>query len=439
MAEEKRDYYESLGLKKDASDSDIKKAFRQQAKKYHPDVNPGNAAAETRFKEINEAYEVLSDSEKKSRYDQYGHAGVDPNFSGGGFGGFGGFGGGMDFDLGDLFGSIFGGGGTSSSRNRNAPRKGERVHTEAVITFEEAAFGCDKDVPVSRVETCSDCMGSGCQEGTTAETCTNCNGRGTVTTQQRTAFGVMQSTADCPTCGGRGKIIHQPCTKCRGLGLVRRNKNIKVNIPAGIDDGQTISMRGQGSAGANGGEAGDLYITVAIQKHAVFEREGASVLLDMPVSIVQASLGAEIEVPTLDGKVKYSIPEGTQSGTVFRLRGKGIKNLRGALRGDQYVTVNVIIPTGLTKDQKELLRQFEASQTGNGASGGSRGAGGGGIFGGNGGNGGSGNIFGGGGSNGGAGGIFGGNGGSGGTGGSDSNGGGSGNTPPTNQKRKRKK
>ena len=407
MAEEKRDYYESLGLKKDASDGDIKKAFRQQAKKYHPDVNPGNQAAETRFKEINEAYEVLSDPDKKSRYDQYGHAGVDPNFSGGGFGGFSGFGG-MDFDLGDLFGSIFSGsGGTSGSRNRNAPRKGERVHTDTAITFEEAAFGCEKDVPVSRVEICSDCMGSGCQEGTTAENCTNCNGRGTVTTQQRTPFGVMQSTADCPTCGGRGKIIRQPCTKCRGLGLVRRNKSIKVNIPAGIDDGQTISMRGQGSAGANGGEAGDLYVTVIIQKHAVFEREGTSVLLDMPVSIVQATLGAEIEVPTLDGKVKYSIPEGTQSGTVFRLRGKGIKNLRGALRGDQYVTVNVVIPTGLTKDQKELLRQFETAQTGNGASGGNGGAGGGGIFGG--------------------------------SGGAGNNGGGSGNAPPTNQKRKRKK
>ena len=364
MAEEKKDYYESLGLKKGATDDEIKKAFRQQAKKYHPDVNPGNKSAETRFKEINEAYEVLSDSEKKSRYDQYGHAGVDPNFSAGGFGGFGGFGG-MDFDLGDLFGSIFGGGGgAGGSRNRNAPRKGERVHAEAVISFEEAAFGCEKEIPVSRVEVCSDCMGSGCQEGTAAEKCTNCNGRGTVTSQQRTPFGVMQSTTDCPTCAGRGKIIKQPCTKCRGLGLVRRNKNVKITIPAGIDEGQTISMRGQGNAGTNGGESGDLYVTIVVRKHTVFEREGTSVLIDMPVSIVQATLGAEIEVLTLDGNVKYSIPEGTQSGTVFRLRGKGIKSLRGSSRGDQYVTIKVMIPTGLNKAQKELLRQFETTLTG---------------------------------------------------------------------------
>jgi len=355
---EKRDYYESLGLNKDASEEDIKKAFRQQAKKYHPDVNPGNTRAEARFKEINEAYEVLSDPGKKSRYDQFGHAGVDPNFSagGGGFGGFSGFGG-MDFDLGDLFGSIFGGGG-SASRNRNAPRKGERIRAELIVTFEEAAFGCDKDVSVMRVETCDDCTGTGCQEGTTAEKCPDCNGRGTVTAQQRTPFGVMQSTTECPKCSGRGKIIHQPCTKCRGLGLVRRNKSIKVNVPAGIDDGQTISMRGQGSAGVNGGEAGDLYVTVSVLRHAIFEREGTSVLMEMPVTFAQAALGAEVEVPTLDGKVKYTIPEGTQTGTVFRLRGKGIQNLRGSGRGDQFITVTVKVPTGLSDEQKELLRQF---------------------------------------------------------------------------------
>ena len=354
---DKRDYYEALGVEKGASEDEIKKAFRQQAKKYHPDVNPGNSRAEARFKEINEAYEVLSDSEKKARYDRYGHAGVDPNFgAGGGFGGFSGFGG-MDFDLGDLFGSIFGGGG-SSGRNRNAPRKGERIRAELIITFEEAAFGCEKEVSVMRVEECDECKGTGCKEGTTAEKCVECNGRGTVTAQQRTPFGVMQSTAECPKCSGRGKIIHQPCPKCRGLGLVRRNRNVKVNVPGGIDDGQTISIRGQGNAGANGGEAGDLYVTITMLRHAVFEREGTSVLVEIPVSFVQAALGAEIEVPTLDGKVKYSVPEGTQTGTVFRLRGKGIQNLRGSGRGDQFVTVTVVVPKGLSDEQKEILRKF---------------------------------------------------------------------------------
>jgi len=359
---DKKDYYESLGLKKDASDADIKKAFRQQAKKYHPDVNPGNSRAEARFKEINEAYEVLSDSDKKSRYDQFGHAGVDPNFGGGGGspfgGGYGGFGG-MDFDLGDIFGSIFGGGGgATSSRNRNAPRRGERVRASVTITFEEAAFGCEKDVSIQRVEKCDDCGGSGCKSGTTAEKCADCGGRGVVTTQQRTPFGVMQSTADCPKCNGRGKIIHQPCTKCKGLGMVRRNRTIKISIPGGIDNGQTISMRAQGSAGANGGEAGDLFVTVTIQRHEFFEREGTSVLLSLPISFVQATLGAELEVQTLDGKVKYTIPAGTQTGTIFRLKNKGIQNLRGSGRGDQYITVTITVPTSLNNEQKDLLTKF---------------------------------------------------------------------------------
>jgi molecular chaperone DnaJ len=355
---DKKDYYESLGVKKDASEDEIKKAFRQQAKKFHPDVNPGNHKAEARFKEINEAYEVLSDSTKKARYDQFGHAGVDPNFGGGSpfGGGFSGFGG-MDFDLGDIFSSIFGGGG-GTSRNRNAPGKGERVRVSLMISFEEAAFGCEKEVSIQRVESCDDCSGSGCKKGTTAEKCANCNGRGVVASQQRTPFGVMQSTSDCPKCNGRGKIIHQPCEKCKGLGMIRRNRNIKVNIPAGIDNGQTVSLRGQGSAGVNGGESGDLFVTVSIKRHEFFEREGNAVLLSLPVSFVQATLGAELEVPTLDGKVKYSIPAGTQTGTVFRLRGKGIQSLRGSGRGDQYVTVNVSIPTSITAEQKDLLRKY---------------------------------------------------------------------------------
>ena len=358
---DKRDYYESLGLNKGASDEEIKKAFRKQAKKYHPDVNPGNAKAEARFKEVNEAYEVLSDSSKKARYDQFGHAGVDPNFGaggfGGGFGGFGGFGG-MDFDLGDLFGSIFGGGGSSASRSRNSPRRGERVTAGVAVTFEEAAFGIEKEISVMRVEICDGCSGTGCEKGTTAEICTNCKGLGTVVSQQRTPFGVMQTSTDCPKCAGRGKIIHSPCSKCKGLGMVRRSRNIWVNIPAGIDNGQTISLRGQGSAGVNGGESGDLFVTVSVLRHQIFEREGNAVLLNLTISFAQAALGAELEVPTLDGKVKYSLPEGTQTGTVFRLRSKGIQNLRGSGRGDQFVTVNVAVPTNLTAKQKELLLEF---------------------------------------------------------------------------------
>ncbi len=359
MAENKRDYYEVLGLQKGASDDEIKKAFRKMAKQYHPDLHPDDKECEAKFKEINEAYEVLSDSDKRARYDQYGHAGVDPNFgAGGGFGG--GFSG--DFDLGDIFGSIFGNGfggfGGGSRQNRNAPRKGERLVAGVTITFEEAAFGCTKEVSVSRIETCDHCGGNGCAEGTTPEVCSKCGGSGTVVTQQRTAFGMMQSTAECPNCHGRGKIIHQPCSRCKGAGLIRRNKKISVDIPAGIDDGQSISIRGQGHAGMNGGASGDLYITVTVLPHEYFTRDGNAVLYEMPISFVQAALGAELEVPTLDGKVKYTIPEGTQTDTVFRLRGKGIPNLRSGGRGDQYVTVNVVTPTDLTAEQKELLRQF---------------------------------------------------------------------------------
>ncbi|MDR2502761.1 MAG: molecular chaperone DnaJ, partial [Oscillospiraceae bacterium] len=330
MANEKRDYYETLGLGKGASDEEIKKAYRKLAKQYHPDVNPGNHKAEARFKEIGEAYEVLSDEEKKARYDQYGHAGVDPNFGAGG-GGFGGFSG--DIDLGDIFGSIFGGG---RAQSRTAPQKGERVHTSVAIAFEEAAFGCEKNVDISRVESCDACAGSGAKPGTSPEKCANCNGTGVVTTQQRTILGVMQSTADCPVCRGRGKTIKEPCDKCRGQGMVRRRKTIGVKIPAGIDDEQTISVRGAGNAGRNGGSAGDLYVTVRVRPHDKFERDGTSVLFEMPISITQAALGTEAEVPTLDGAVRYAVPEGTQTGTTFRLRGKGIPSLHGGARGDQF-------------------------------------------------------------------------------------------------------
>jgi len=361
MAENKRDFYEVLGIQKGASDDEIKKAFRKMAKQYHPDLHPGDAEAEAKFKEVNEAYEVLSDADKKARYDQYGHAGVDPNFGAGGFGG-GGF---NDFDLGDIFGSIFGGGfggfGGGGRTNRNAPRQGERIVQNVTITFEEAAFGCTKEVSVSRIENCDECGGSGCAEGTTAEVCTQCGGSGTVMRQQRTAFGVMQTSAECPNCHGKGKIIHQPCQRCKGQGLIRRNKKVTVDIPAGIDDGQSINIRGQGHAGLNGGPAGDLYVSVSVLRHEYFDREGTSVYYEMPITFVQAALGAEVEVPTLDGRVKYNIPEGTQTGTVFRLRGKGIPHLRSNTRGDQFVTVNVQTPKGLNSEQKELLRQFAES------------------------------------------------------------------------------
>ncbi len=357
---EKRDYYEVLGVQKGAGADEIKKAYRKLAKENHPDLHPGDKAAEERFKEINEAYEILSDDDKRAKYDQYGHAAFDPNAGfGGGFGGFDGFG-----DLGDIFGDLFGGfgfGGGSRTRNPNAPRQGEDLRASVNISFEEAAFGCKKDVTVGRVEKCSDCGGNGCAPGTTPEVCPDCKGAGQVRTTQRTPFGMAQTMSACPKCRGTGKIIHQPCKTCRGMGSVRRQHKINVTIPAGIDDGQTISLRGQGNAGVNGGPAGDLLVTVIMRPHARFERDGSSVLLDQEISYAQATLGAEVEVPTLDGPVKLNIPEGTQPGSVFRLRGKGIPFLRGSGRGDQFVTVRLAVPKNLSSSQKELLRQFAAS------------------------------------------------------------------------------
>ena len=354
---EKRDYYEVLGLSKGASADEIKKAYRKLAKENHPDLHPGDKACEERFKEANEAYEVLSDEEKRRKYDQYGHAAFDPNagFGAGGFGGFDGFGG--FGDLGDIFGDIFGFGGSTRS-NPNAPRKGESVRASVNISFEEAAFGCSKDVSVGRIEDCPDCKGTGCAPGTTAEVCPDCKGSGTVRTTQRTPFGMAQSTGPCGKCRGTGRIIHQPCSKCRGMGKIRRQHKLNVNIPAGIDDGQTISLHGQGSAGANGGPAGDLLVTVIVRPDSRFERDGNSVLLEQEISFSQAALGADIEVPTLDGKVKLTIPEGTQPDTTFRLRGKGIPYLRGQGRGDQFVTVRVNVPRGMSSAQKEALRNY---------------------------------------------------------------------------------
>ena len=355
---DKRDYYEVLGVSKDASQDDIKKAFRKLTKENHPDLHPGDKACEERFKEGNEAYEVLSDPDKRKKYDQFGFAAFDPNAGAGGFSGFEGFGGFGGF--GDIFGDIFGFGGGARS-NPNAPRKGESLRATVNISFEEAAFGCKKEVTVGRVEQCPDCKGTGCAPGTTPEICPDCKGTGNVTVSQRTPFGVMQSSSPCSKCRGTGKIIHQPCKTCRGMGNIRRQHKIEINVPAGIDDGQTISKPGAGNAGANGGPAGDLLVTVLVKPHPRFERDGTSVLLEQEISYAQAALGAEVEVPTLDGKVKITIPEGTQPGAVFRLRGKGIPYLRGSGRGDQFVSVTVKVPKNLTSSQKELLRQFAAS------------------------------------------------------------------------------
>ena len=355
---EKRDYYEVLGVKKGASEDELKKAYRKLAKENHPDLHPGDKECEARFKEINEAYEVLSDPDKREKYDQFGHAAFDPSqgFGGGGFGGFEGFGG-----FGDIFSDIFGGGfgfGGGGGRNPNAPRKGDNLRATVNIKFEEAAFGVKKDVFVAKIEQCPDCKGTGCAEGTTAEICPDCKGSGTVMSTKRTPFGMVQSSEQCPKCKGRGKIIHSPCKTCRGIGSVRLQHKVTVSVPAGIDDGQTISLRGQGNAGLNGGPAGDLLITVLVQPHARFERDGASILLEQEVSFAQAALGAEIEVPTLDGKVKLNIPEGTQTGTTFRLKGKGVPFLRNGGRGDQFVTVKVTVPRGMSSAQKDALRKY---------------------------------------------------------------------------------
>ena len=358
MAEQKRDYYEVLGVSRGASEDEIKKAYKKMARKYHPDLNPGDKTAEEKFKEVNEAYEVLSDADKKARYDQYGHAGVDPNFGAGGFGG--GFDGSFDFgDLGDIFGSFFGGGfGGGRRTNPNAPQRGESIRMSIAISFEEAAFGCEKAVTVERYETCDTCHGNGCAPGTSPEVCPDCHGTGTVQVRRQTPMGVFATSSPCPKCGGKGRIIHQPCKDCRGSGMVRKKKTIQASIPAGIDNGQTISIRGQGNAGKNGGPAGDLLITITVRPHELFRREGTSVLCEAPITFTQAVLGAELEIPTIDGKVKYTLPEGTQSGTTFRLKGKGIPSINGRGRGDLYVTVYIETPKNLNKEQKEALKKF---------------------------------------------------------------------------------
>ena len=356
---EKRDYYEVLGIGKNATDAEIKSAYRKLAKKYHPDLNPGNKEAEEKFKEVNEANDVLSDPQKRQRYDQFGFAGVDPNYAAANGGGAGGFGGGFGgVDLGDIFGDIFGGGfgggfggfgGGSSTRTANAPRKGHDIQASVILTFEEAAHGCSKKITINRQDTCPDCGGTGAAKGTSPETCPDCGGRGYVVTQQRTPFGVMQSQQPCSHCGGRG------------TGKTAARKSLEINIPAGIDDDQNIALRGQGDAGSNGGPAGDVIVHVTVKADPMFERDGYDVTIHVPITFSQAVLGDDVEVPTVDGRIVQHIPEGTQSGTKFRLRGQGIQYLNGRGRGDQYVIVDVEIPKKVTRAQREALKAFEDS------------------------------------------------------------------------------
>lgn len=357
---EKRDYYEVLGVDKSASEDEIKKAYRKAAKQYHPDLHPGDKEAEEKFKEANEAYEVLSDAEKKAKYDRFGHAGVDPSY-GAGQGGYGGFNGqGFDFDLGDIFSNIFGGGfGGGGSANPNAPQRGSDTQASVTISFEEAAKGCEREVESNRIEVCDECHGSGAAAGSSPKTCPECNGRGQVTTSQRTPFGMFQTQKACSRCGGKGTIIENPCKKCRGAGRVRRPAKITVKIPAGIDDRQIINARGQGNKGINGGPAGDLRVAVNVRPHPIFERDGYNVWVEMHVSYAAAALGCELQVPTLDGKVKYNIPAGTQSGDVFKLKGRGIQSLNNRGRGDQLVRVVVDVPRNLNAEQKRLLMELD--------------------------------------------------------------------------------
>ncbi|WP_026476289.1 molecular chaperone DnaJ [Alkaliphilus transvaalensis] len=350
----KRDFYEVLGVDRNASAEDLKRAYRKLAMKYHPDRNPGDKEAEEKFKELNEAYEVLGSPEKKQRYDQFGHAGVNGN----GGGGFEGFGGGFEDIFGDIF-DMFGGGGFSS-RRRSGPQKGADIKYETTVTFEEAAFGTEKTVEFHRNDNCDKCEGTGAKPGTAKKTCVHCQGKGEIRYAQRTPLGQIVNVKTCPHCDGNGQIIESPCPSCKGKGKVRKHKKIKVKIPAGVDTGMVIPIRGEGEPGVKGGPPGDFYVVIRVLPHKIFQRDGMDIICEIPITFVQATLGDEMEVPTLEGKVKYKIAEGTQSGTVFRLKGKGIVSPRGHGKGDQYVKVIVEVPKKLSEKQKDILKQFAA-------------------------------------------------------------------------------
>lgn len=352
-----RDYYEVLGVSKTADDEEIKKAYRTLAKKYHPDMHPGDKEAEEKFKEVNQAYAILSDPDKRKKYDTYGPEAAEGNGGAGGFGGFGGFGGGMDFDLSDLFGDFFGGGSRSGMR-RNGPERGDDLLQRVFISFEEAAFGCKKDIKYTKIDRCGDCGGTGAAKGTTPKVCSKCGGTGQVKSQQRTPFGVIQTNHTCDMCGGRGETIPNPCKTCGGKGLKNVTKTLEVSIPAGIDNGQRITLRGMGNAGKNGGPSGDLYISVQVRPHTVFERDGFNIYCDIPITFAEAALGATITVPTLEKSTTYQIPEGTQTGTSFTIKGKGIPMINGRGRGDLIFKTVVEVPKGMNEAQKDALRKF---------------------------------------------------------------------------------
>ena len=353
-----RDYYEVLGVGRDVSDDELKKVYRQLARKYHPDLHPDDPNAEEKFKEITEAYEVLSNAEKRKVYDQFGHEGLENGGMGPGSGGFSDVSEILESLFGGGFGGMFGGGRMNSA---NAPRQGRDLQANVTLEFMEAVNGKSIELTVQRMDNCPDCRGSGSAGGSSAEVCPNCQGRGTVKATQRTPFGMISSSKPCPHCGGKGKVIKNPCQKCRGIGRIRVTKNIPVSIPAGIDDGQQLRVSGQGDVGINGGPNGDLYVGVTVRPHPLYTREGFDIHCDIPITYAQAVLGDEIVVPTVDGNVKYRIAEGTQTGTVFRLKGKGIRRLQRSDRGDQYVRVYIEVPKGLNKKQKELIQQLEAS------------------------------------------------------------------------------
>lgn len=366
---EKRDYYEVLGIQKGASEDEIKKAFKKKAREFHPDLHPDDPTCEEKFKEANEAYEVLSDPDKRAKYDQFGHAGVDPSFNaGGGMGGF--------TDINDILENIFGGGfggfggfgggnfsGGSSRSSANAPRRGSDINEAVVLTFMESCTGVKKDIKINRMSKCDACNGTGAKSGTSAEICPDCQGRGTIKVTQRTGFGTISSARPCPHCGGKGKIIKNPCDACHGVGRKRVVKTVSVDFPAGIADGQTLRLSGMGDCGINGGPDGNLNVNITVKSHPLFTRDGYDIHCEIPVTYAQAVLGAEITVPTIDGNVKYNIGEGTQPGTVFRLKGKGVKKLRANDRGNQYVKVTIEVPKNLSKKQKDIIKEFDDTLT----------------------------------------------------------------------------
>lgn len=373
---DKRDYYEVLGLKKGASDDEIKKAFRKSAMKYHPDRNPGDKAAEEKFKEVNEAYEVLSDPDKKSKYDRFGHAGVDPNFGGGqgGFGGFGGFGqggfggaGGFDFsDIFDMFGGAFGGGGARRGGARRGPSKGQDLQKSLTIEFTEAIFGCTKNIELTKDCKCKTCSGTGAKPGTGKRTCDMCGGSGQVSQVSQTPFGRFQNVTTCTKCRGTGQLIETPCTDCGGTGKERKKVRMKVDVPAGVDNDSVITLRGQGAPGADGGPEGDLYIVINVKPHEEYRRKGDDLYLDLPISYDQAALGAKVQVPGFGETYTYTITPGTQTGSTFRLKGKGAPNVRTGRKGDLYVKVQIEVPTKLSSKEKKAIKDM-ASAMGSGA------------------------------------------------------------------------